>query len=210
MGIINRFKIRTRLFIAMAVALVAIVVITAYSFNTTNKVGDTINTINSHPLIVSNAAADSQHLVLDILKTYQDAFIEKDITKRKIFEKKIIDYEKNLDSNMETIQQLILGDEGQKLAKETSSNIAKWRVNNYNLMDKIFDLNNREIARAYMSTTELEEVEGIQIQLNAIQTYAKNKAESLEVQAIDIQKKAKVTTIDMCFVAIFILLVLCL
>lgn len=205
MRIINRFKIRTRLYIAFLGALVAIVAITAYSFKTTNKIEDTINTINSHPLIVSNAAADSQQLVLDILKTYQEAFIEKDITKRKIFEKKIKDYEKDLDSNLETIQQLILGDEGQKLAKETSSNIDKWKINNYDLMDKIFDFNNREITRTYMSTTEREEVENIQFQLNSIQAYAKNKSEILEIQAKEIQTKAKATTIAMCFVAIFML-----
>ncbi|MGB5822608.1 MAG: response regulator, partial [Proteocatella sp.] len=195
MAIINRFKIKNKLYAAMTGAVLAIVAITVYSVVTTNAVGNIVDTINAHPFVVSNAATDSQNLVLNISSTYKAAFIEKDISKRKYFEKEIEGYQGKLDKNLETIQELILGDEGQKLAKETRMIIEKARINNYGLMDKIYDMDNREVAEAYLSTTENEAAEKIQTQLNDIQNYAEKKSEYLTMQAEEIQRKAKVAMI---------------
>lgn len=206
MAIINKFKIKNKLYAAMIGAVMAIVVTTAYSVVTTNAVEDVIDTINGHPFVVSNAATDSQNLVLNISLTYKQAFIEKDISKRKYFEKKIEGYQDELDNNLETIQTLILGDEGQALAKETRMIIEKSRINNYGLMDKIYDVDNKDAAEAYLSTTENEASEKIQTQLKAIQNYAEQKSGYLALQAKDIQRKAKMAMISIgCIVLILLL-----
>lgn len=197
MGIMNQITIRKRLYLALASALISIVAITGYSLNAINRVGNIINTINNHPFIVSNAATDSQKLVVDILRTYQEAYIENDISKSKVFEKQIESYEEDLDINIEKIQSLILGDEGQKLARETVLNIEKWKINNSDLMDKILSTDDRETARRFLYENEQQYVDEIQMQLNDILKYAENRADNFLIETRSIEEKAKTTTIIM-------------
>lgn len=205
MGIMNQFTIRKKLYLALASALVSIVAITGYSLNAINRVGNIINTINNHPFIVSNAATYSQKLVVDILMTYQKAYIENDISKSKVFEKQIESYEKELDSNIEKVQTLIIGDEGQKLARETVLNIEKWKINNSDLMDKILSTDDRDAARMFLYENEQQYVDEIKLQLNDILKYAENRADNFLLETRSIEEKAKITTVIMSS-AIFIIL----
>lgn len=175
----------------MIFALLAIFCISAYSISTTRKVGDLVNEIKEHPLMVSNLAADSKRLVTEIIKTYQEAIIEMEPSKKAEYGHKISDYETELDMNTLKIQELILGVEGEVLAQETVNNIAKWRNNNLDLLDKIYDFNYSEGGRFDFSIDLLSEQQDIQIQLSAIQSYAKHKAEWMNNQAMTIEQKAQ-------------------
>ena len=197
MGIMNQFTIRKKLYLALASALVSIVAITGYSLNAINRVGNIINTINNHPFIVSNAATDSQKLVVDILRTYQEVYIENDISKSKVFEKQIEGYEKELDSNIEKVQTLIIGDEGEKLARETVLNIEKWKIHNSDLIDKILSTEDRDAARKFLYENEQQYVDEIQMQLSEILKYAENRADNFLIETRSIEEKAKTTTIIM-------------
>lgn len=207
MKIINRFKVSSRLYSVMIFALLAIIIVVTYSLNTTNRVGELINTINNHPLIVSNTAADTQEIVLEILGNYQEAFIENNPSKQAYYEKNIENLAAELDSNMETIVKLILGEEGQKLAKETRGDIDKWKKSNEGFLDDIFDSNDRETVKKYILNDQQNAVEQIQLQLNDIQNYAGGKADNLAKDAELIQKKARDSIILM---GTLLTLILCL
>ena len=153
--------------------------------------GDLVNEIKEHPLMVSNLAADSKRLVTRILKTYQEAYIEMDTLKKEVYDQKITDDETELDMNMLKIQELILGVEGETLAQETVNNIERWRKGNADLLDQIYDINQHEMLRpTFIDALQNEQLD-IQNQLSAIQSYAKNKAEGMNEQAIEIERKAQ-------------------
>ncbi|WP_255364404.1 response regulator [Fusibacter sp. 3D3] len=186
----SRYKIRTRLYMVMAFTIISILCISIYALNTTRKVGDLVNQIKEHPLVVSNLAGDSKRLLTEILIIYQEALIEMAPSKQREYEEKIADYENELNTKMLTIQSLILGIEGQVLAKETSNNIERWHNSRADVMHHIYDFNQHETAKIDFINSLQSGQQDLQKQLNDIQVYAKNKAEGMNKQAAEIEKKA--------------------
>ncbi len=191
MEYIGKLKIRTRLYVLMLLALIAIASISLYSLNATKKVGELVNTINQHPLTVSNLAADSQHLLLNIYKTYQEAYSQQDPSKKRAYETKIDDYNSELITYLDTIKILILGEEGQQLADEVLISYQNWVQNNSSLLDNIYSVDNQDVARLYMTNSLVVYIDDFQNQLESIQSYAKNKAVFFNNQAKEIEKKAE-------------------
>ncbi len=187
---LSKLKLKTRLFMIMIFSLVAIAVIAVYTLNAMTRVGSIIDTINAHPLIVSNTAADSQLIVAGILQSYQEAFIDRDPSRKAYHARKIAASEDLLDEKMRTIQSLILGDEGQELARETTAIIDTWRIERDGLIDDFYDADARESSRVVMADSELNGTATVQRQLGKIQNYAKNNAKSLATEADRIRAEA--------------------
>ncbi len=195
MRILNNLKIRTRFSLIIVVVLISIITISIQSILVTNRIGVVINTINSHPLVVSNTAADSKIILLNIYKTYQEAFIDKNNKNRLIHEKNVESLENQLRLNLSTINSLILGETGQNLAKKVNAHVEKWIVNNYGTFDKIYDEINREKNRSYFAITEKNEVASLLIELDSIQKYAQTKATTLELEAKNIQNDSFISIV---------------
>lgn len=213
MKYLSSLKIRTRLFLTMIICLVGIAAIAAYSLNATARVGEVIDTINAHPMVVSNTAVDSQLIVAGIQAAYREAYITKDPAKREQYRETIQEYEKSLDSDMATIQSLILGEEGQTLARKTTAGIMIWRKDMAALMDRFYDEENRETVRMLVADKELNGTAEVQRQLQSIQNYAKNKAKTLgqEADAIQIQARTGIAVMGAALVTLltgFVLLII--
>ena len=178
MNYLNRISIRARLTMFAAITLLSVLILSIIVMMSINSMAVIVNTIQEHPMIVSNAAATAQISELRMNRAINNALLatnQYDVNQAA----NLYDLEEaNVYQNMDIVKKLILGDAGSKLESETRQDFLAWS----SMIDQEFRL-----VKAGNQTAALEPLvnesnlrfKQLGFQFDTLNQYARQKAVGL-------------------------------
>lgn len=175
MNYLNKFTIKQRILGIFVFSIVFFAGFSILSIVGMNQIGNLINSIYDHPLVVSNGALDANNGVIKVQKTLYGILLTKDNAKRQLAIRELGSLEDNIYKNMDIVKSQILGEAGKTLESQT-------RI----ILDRYRDLNNQAIvlisAGQDEAATKIILGEGqstfeiLDKKIDELRGYAKNKA----------------------------------
>ncbi len=141
-----------------------------------NQIADTANLISRHPLVVSNTASQMNTNIIKMHRSMKDAVLasseyelDEAITIVNNLELKTL-------SELDIIDQYILGEEGQQLAREAREAFINWRPIRNNVIVHLKNGDHYE-AEAITKNEGALYIESLEIKFNSLNLYAIEKSE---------------------------------
>lgn len=200
----NRISIKARLTMYVAISLLSVLFLAVAVVTGINSMSNIANSIYQHPFQVSNAAGSAQIAELRMKKEINNALladnqydVSQAISSFSLEETKVY-------KNMDIIKALILGEEGQKLEHDTRDSFTAWRIK----VDQELRLIKADDKSSALKIESEEMLEFTQLglQFDALNQYARQKADSL-ISDYNSQKQGTTYLIIGIYCAVLLLLV---
>ena len=186
--------ITTTITISFCVLLFLFLILQILNYKAIEGVSNIARTIHNHPLVVSNASLHANSNILKIHRNMKDVVMlrEKSMINDRIEENRIL--EQATITHLKTVQQYILGKEGQELASDALVMFLDWRSIREGVIKKVTE-GNLEIAARTTWTEGADHVEKLEMKMAELQKYARTKATGFLKESISVQNNAKNLTI---------------
>ncbi|MCP3923819.1 MAG: PAS domain S-box protein [Desulfobacterales bacterium] len=195
------------IFIGFTLIILLFILAGFVSYFEISSLGNLTSTIYKHPLEVSNASLKANMGVVSIHRSMKDIVladnnvsIEKFISKVNIEQKFVI-------KNLNTVKEKILGEKGKKLEQETRDLFMKWKP----IRDDVIALVKvGERKKAAEITTEkgAYHVSLLEKKIHSLNLYARNKAEYIFNQALDVKERVTTTTLVITITGVILSLII--
>lgn len=160
-----------------------------YSFQSLRAISGLTRTIYNHPLVVSNASLQANTHVIKMHRSMKDVvlFPEPEIVDASM--KHVDALELETIELLEAVRQNILGEEGKEIALATIQLVEAWKP----IRDNVFDLVKKGNLADSAIITRGEgaaHVDQIELKMQALTSYARNKATNFLEQSEEIDSRA--------------------
>ncbi|MDR3542809.1 MAG: response regulator [Desulfosporosinus sp.] len=181
MNYINKISIKARLTLFAAIILLSVLILSIGVVVSINRMAVIANSIQEHPMQVSNAAASAQISELRMNRAINNALLA---TNQYDINQASNNYnleEAKVYQNLDIVKKLILGDAGSKLESDTRQNFLAWS----DMIDQEFRLikeGNQTVALNSLVNESNLRFKQLGLQFDALNQYARQKADDFILQ----------------------------
>ena len=190
----NEWKVKLKLLFSFSLLIFIFLVFVAYTLYGIHKLSTLTLTIYNHPLVVSNAAIQSNVSITKMHRNMKDVvlFESEDLVQRAIAD---VEQEKRkVYLHLDTVRDRIIGKGGQDLEHKARELFEGWSP----IRDEVIDLirsGQRKKAAEITVTTGADHVARLETIMMELTTYARNKADIFLAEAQQTQARVNFTII---------------
>ena len=205
MGFLNKITVRSRIVGLFILSIIMFVIFGAFALTKLGEMGELTKTLYNHPFQVSNAALRSHVAVLRMDGNMKDVIMSQSQLEVNTSIQDVMNDEKEVYKDLSVVKELILGEEGKKLAQDTIDIFAGWKPIRVEI-EELALKGNRLAASEIAVKKEADYVFKLERQMKALRDYARKKADGFIVNADEIrQQTIRMIVGGICLVAIICL-----
>jgi len=192
-----------QLSLSFLLVILVFVVFGYISFKEVQQLGGTAKKIFSHPLVVSNAALNTDLNIIQMHRSMKDVAISKNTLDLELALASVNKSEDEAYRHLDTIQKNILGMEGQQLERETRELLDDWKP----IRAKVIALTREKKTEEAAKITKMEgalHVDKLELQMKTLNIYARNKAIGFMNEAVKTQERLENLSLLMTLIGILL------
>ncbi|PKH03453.1 hypothetical protein CXF72_06490 [Psychromonas sp. MB-3u-54] len=184
---INKQKF-PRSFLPISYLLIALIFIFFGIFTVKGlyELGDITKKIYNHPLVVSNASINAALDIVKMHRSIKDALLANSSSEMELALNAVAQSEEDVDRQLNLIQTYIIGEEGKALEKKARQLFENWKPIRENVV-KLLKSGNKKEAIAVTKKNGTAYVDKIELEMLALNSYAKENAGALIGDGMEIQ-----------------------
>ena len=186
MALLNQMTIKTRMILAFTLMALLFLLFGLISISQMGRLSQLTQTLYDHPLRVSNAALRAKAGVISMHRSMKDVSTSHTQLSITMAIQTVQNEEKKVYAEMETILEFILGEEGKKLARETTEMFARWKPIRVEVEELVLQ-GDLEGANRITREKGADYVARLELKMSALTTYAVRKADGFMADAGEVE-----------------------
>lgn len=180
--------------IGYATVILIFVVFGGFVLYEMQKIADLNRTIHDHPLMVSNAANQANTSVIKMHRNMKDVVLFKSASRVRESIQAVDVEEKEVYRQLDTVKDLILGEEGKALEKEARQLFDDWRKIRTEVIDLVNENQSSNAAEITIGKGA-KHVALLEKKMNGLTNYARKKASAFKEEALRVESKVKAISV---------------
>src|ERR1039457_602292 len=212
MGFLNNITVKSRISALFALSIILFVLFGIFALQRIGTMADLTKAMYEHPLQVSNAALRAQTGVIRMHRAMKDMILSQSQIETAMAMQALIDDEDEVHKELALVKELILGDEGKKLAQETIVVFDGWRPVRKQVEEFVLKGDKAAAFEVHRRNTN-DYVAGLSLQMKGLNAYARKKADGFMAHAEETRQQTLTMVIvafclvaTLCFVSAFLLI----
>ncbi len=176
MSVLNKITIKSRMILSFTVIVILFVIFGTVTMNEMGVLGDLTATLYNHPLPVSNAAINASMGVIKMHRSMKDVAMSQMELEVDLAIQTVQSEEQKVYEELDIVKELIVGEEGKKLAQETIEMFAGWKPIRLEVMQLVLQ-GDRKAAVRITQGKGADYVARLERKMNELASYARIKAD---------------------------------
>ncbi len=203
MEFLHKITIRSRIVALFVLSILLFTLFGAFALQRLGTLAELTKTLYEHPLQVSNAALRAQSGIMSIHRNIKDVILSQSQLEANRSIQEIQDDEKEVYRDLALVKELILGEEGKKLAQETIDMFAGWKPRRMEVEELVLK-GDKAAALEMHQKNATDLVKRLERQTNELSSYANKKADGFMANAEEVrQQTVKMVVLAICLVTFF-------
>ncbi len=203
MGFLHKITVRSRIVALFSLSILLFALFGVFALQRLGTLAELTKTLHNHPLQVSNAALRVQSGIISMHRNIKDVLLAQSQLEANRSIQAILDDEKDVYKDLALVKELILGEEGKKLAQESIDIFSSWKPRRIKVEEFVLKGDKAAALEIHRKNTD-DFVDRLERQTTELSSYANKKADGFMANAEETrQQTMKMVILAICLVTIF-------
>jgi len=190
MGFFNNFTVKSRISALFAFSIILFALFGGFSLQRIGMLAGLTKSLYDHPLKVSNAALRAETGMIRMHRTMKDLVMSRNSMDTNTAIQELLDDERDVYRELAQVKELILGDEGKKLAQVTIDLFAGWKPLRAAVEELVLKGDTAGAISLHRKNST-DYVSRLERQTRELNAYARKKADGFMQNALEVQRETR-------------------